>query len=111
MAKHGPNPQVIAKNVRRLRDSRGWTQEELAEGAGVSSVKMIETGHRGGRVATLQKIARALEVPLQDLFEDGGEDMTQGLADFLASSLANKITHADLGYLRSLRLPGPTLTA
>ena len=52
--------------VRAWRESRGLTQEALAEQAGVSApyVSQIESGKRAGTSATLRKLARALDVPV-----------------------------------------------
>ena len=40
------NPADLGRVVRRLRESRGWTQRELAEGLGTSQryVHELETG-------------------------------------------------------------------
>jgi len=59
----------VASNIRRLRQEANLTQQKLADLAGVSSVKMIEAGLRAGRISTLERIARALGVPLAVLFE------------------------------------------
>ena len=55
--------------VRVWREHRGLTQAQLAEAAGVtqSMVAMIERGDRRGTVDTLNVIARALKVELEDL--------------------------------------------
>ena len=53
----------IAQNVRRLRLEAGLTQDKLAVIAGISSVKMIESGRRGS-LPTLEKIAEALSSKL-----------------------------------------------
>jgi transcriptional regulator with XRE-family HTH domain len=59
----------VGENIARLRSERSWSQEQLARAAGVSSVAMIEAGHRAGRISTLRQIADALEVPLSSLFD------------------------------------------
>lgn len=55
--------------VARYRYRRGMTQEQLAEAAGLSAsaVKSIERGTRGGRMETLNRLARALGVTTSDL--------------------------------------------
>jgi Zn-dependent peptidase ImmA (M78 family)/DNA-binding XRE family transcriptional regulator len=61
--------EVIGTNLRRLRNASGRTQRELAEAAGLSRVgyRNIETGKSVPKVETLQSLAGALEVPVQQL--------------------------------------------
>jgi transcriptional regulator with XRE-family HTH domain len=60
----------VGEEVKRLRQAKGWTQEQLAVYAGSSqpTVNLLETGKRNPSAATLEKIARALEVEVVDLF-------------------------------------------
>jgi DNA-binding XRE family transcriptional regulator len=55
--------------LRIYRDLRGLTQNGLAERAGVNRVTIaeIEIGRKQGSVATLQKLASALGVSVDDL--------------------------------------------
>ena len=50
------------ERLRRLRESRGLTQRELAEAIGVSrqAIGLYEAGEREPDLSTLQKLARAL---------------------------------------------------
>src|SRR5687768_14542994 len=59
----------IAASVRRLRKSRDWTQEQLAEAAGVSrsTINKIEKGERDHDHSTVQAIARALGVAIGEI--------------------------------------------
>lgn len=61
--------ELIATNLKRLRSAKGWTQEELAERAGLSRAgyRNIETGKTVPRSSTLQALAEALEVALREL--------------------------------------------
>ena len=54
----------IGKRIREVRRSRGMTQVQLAEAAGISASHMgdIETGRSSFSVEVLQKICRALHV-------------------------------------------------
>ncbi len=60
----------VGREVRRLREARGWGQTKLAAAAdmAVSGVSQIENGHRNPNSATLIKLARALDVEVVDLF-------------------------------------------
>lgn len=56
--------QTVARNVRRLRLERGYTQEELSELAGINRnyTGMIERGERSPTVDMLEKLAKALKI-------------------------------------------------
>lgn len=63
-------PQThIAQNLRRLRGHRRLTQQALADQSGLSRVayRNIETGKSAPRTTTLQAIAAALQVPVEQL--------------------------------------------
>jgi len=64
--------QAFGKRVAEVRKSKGMKQSELAEMVNMSVVTIayIETGKRWVRLATLDKIARALKVKARDLFPD-----------------------------------------
>lgn len=55
--------------VRRLREARGWSQEQLAEHAGLnrSYVGEIERGTVIASIVTVEKLARAFGVSIADL--------------------------------------------
>jgi transcriptional regulator with XRE-family HTH domain len=58
--------------VRKLRDERGYSQEELAERAGLhrNYVGGIERGERNVALVNIVKLAKALSVSPRDLFLD-----------------------------------------
>lgn len=60
---------IIAANIRRFRESRGWTQTRLAEVCGMKSPQIsdIESGRANPTVKTLSKIATALDVETASL--------------------------------------------
>ena len=62
----GENP------IKVWREYRGLTQQQLADTAGISKpyLSQIETGKRKGTVDILSAIAKALNVSLDDLYED-----------------------------------------
>jgi transcriptional regulator with XRE-family HTH domain len=63
----------VGKEIRRLREAKGWGQTKLAATAdmAVSGVSQIENGHRNPNSATLIKLAGALGVEVADLFPKG----------------------------------------
>ncbi len=56
--------------VKRLRNKRGWTQEELATrlGCARNTIARIETGNRRPSLTLLERLARVLKVGVGDLF-------------------------------------------
>ncbi len=63
----------VGREIRRLREKRGWSQAKLAgaAGMGVSGISQIETGVRNPSAVTLAKIAEALGVGVGDLYPKG----------------------------------------
>ena len=58
--------------LRQLREERGYSQEELAERAGLhrNYVGGVERGERNVALENIVKIARALAVSPRELFAD-----------------------------------------
>jgi transcriptional regulator with XRE-family HTH domain len=61
----------VAARVKRLREQRGMTQERLAEKAGISRTYLarLETARHDPTLSMLEKLAKALRVPLASLLE------------------------------------------
>jgi transcriptional regulator with XRE-family HTH domain len=64
------NDQGVGRQVKRLREAKGWSQTRLAVEAemSVSGISMIENGHRNLSTVSLAKLADALGVEVRDLF-------------------------------------------
>ena len=61
---------VYGRQIRRLRDARKWSQEDLARRAHIGKQAMsdIESGRtKRPHIDSLQRIAKALDVPVGDL--------------------------------------------
>lgn len=65
-------PAILGKNVRRLRQQRKVTQEELAFEAQIDLTYMggIERGKRNPSLLVMARIADALGVPLPRLLSE-----------------------------------------
>jgi len=62
--------ELLAKRLKEIRSEKGISQEELAYRSELtlSQIARIETVRINPTISTIFKIARTLEVPLQDLF-------------------------------------------
>jgi transcriptional regulator with XRE-family HTH domain len=60
---------IVAVNVRRLRHEEGWTQEDLADRAGLSAryVGQVERAQASMTVTVLGRIAEALKVEATEI--------------------------------------------
>jgi transcriptional regulator with XRE-family HTH domain len=64
-----PTLQAIGRNIAKLRERKGWTQEDLAMeiGAGSITISQYERGIRGPSYGRLKKIAEALDCSAREL--------------------------------------------
>jgi transcriptional regulator with XRE-family HTH domain len=66
---------IIGDRLRLLREQKKFSQGEIEKRTGLLRcyISRVENGHTVPAVETLEKFARALEVPLYQLFYDGDE--------------------------------------
>ena len=66
---------VIGERLRALRETKSLSQGEIEKRTGLLRcyISRVENGHTVPSIETLEKLARALEVPLYQLFYDGEE--------------------------------------
>lgn len=66
---------VIGDRLRELREQKKFSQGDIEKRTGLLRcyVSRVENGHTVPAVETLEKFARALEVPVYQLFYDGEE--------------------------------------
>ena len=64
---------VIGDRLRELRESKDLSQGDIEKRTGLLRcyISRVENGQTVPAVATLEKMARALEVPMYQLFRDG----------------------------------------
>ena len=62
---------AFGKNLKKIRLEKGLTQEKVAFSIGVeiSQISRIERGILNTSISTAEAIAKAIEVPLKDLFD------------------------------------------
>jgi len=66
---------VIGDRLRELRDQKNFSQGDIEKRTGLLRcyISRVENGHTVPAIETLEKLARALEVPMYKLFYDGAE--------------------------------------
>ena len=64
---------IIGDRLRALREEKNFSQGDIEKRTGLLRcyVSRVENGHTVPAIETLEKMARALEVPLYQLFYDG----------------------------------------
>lgn len=66
---------IIGDRLRSLREEKKLSQGDIEKRTGLLRcyISRVENGHTVPAIETLEKMARALEVPLYQLFYDGEE--------------------------------------
>ena len=64
---------IIGDRLKSLRESKNLPQGDIEERTGLLRcyISRVENGHTVPAVSTLEKMARALEIPMYQLFHDG----------------------------------------
>jgi len=88
---------IIGERLRALRDERNFSQGEIEKRTGLLRcyVSRVENGHTVPSVETLEKMARALEIPMYKLFYDAEEPPK--LPNLLKRKSADDILWGDSG--------------
>ena len=68
--------EVNVERLKELRTLRAFSQQELADAAGVgrNTISRIERGETGAHGRTLRRLARALRVDVAELVQTGPVD-------------------------------------
>jgi transcriptional regulator with XRE-family HTH domain len=66
---------IIGDRLRSLREKKNLSQGDIEQRTGLLRcyISRVENGHTVPAIETLEKLARALGVPLYQLFYEGGE--------------------------------------
>jgi transcriptional regulator with XRE-family HTH domain len=94
---------IVSRNLKRLRQGRALSLEDLARRSNVSRgmLSQIELGRSVPTIALLWKVARALDVPFAALTGDGGAGGTV----VLAADKAKRLTSAGGGFTSRALFP------
>ena len=98
---------IIGDRLREMREGKKLSQGDIEKRTGLLRcyISRVENGHTVPAIETLEKLARALEVPLYQLFYDGEEPpklpnlLKRKSSDDIAWGAAGK----DARYLNKLR--------
>lgn len=82
---------TIGEHLRFLREHKKLSQGDIEERTGLLRcyISRVENGHTVPAVETLEKIARALEIPMYQLFYDGSEDAPSDESDPFAGGFTD----------------------
>lgn len=63
-------PWTLGDVIRKLRQAKGWTQEELATRAEINEISVVRLERESERSerTTIERVARALDVSVADLY-------------------------------------------
>ena len=98
---------VIGDRLRELRESKKLSQGDIEKKTGLLRcyISRVENGHTVPTIETLEKLARALEIPLYQLFYDGDEP--PNLPNLLKRKMSDDVAFGSSGrqaaYLHKLR--------
>ena len=98
---------IIGDRLREMREAKQLSQGDVEKRTGLLRcyISRVENGHTVPAIETLEKMARALEVPLYQLFYDGDEPPK--LPDLLKQKSSGEIVWGSSGkdarYLSKLR--------
>ena len=88
---------IIADRLRALREEKQLSQGDIEKRTGLLRcyISRVENGHTVPAIETLEKMARALEVPLYQLFYDG--EAPPALPNLPKRKTADEITWGSTG--------------
>jgi len=75
MTAGGDTSVIIGDRLRAMREEKHFSQGDIEKKTGLLRcyISRVENGHTVPAIETLEKMARALEVPMYQLFYDGEE--------------------------------------
>src|SRR5437016_38654 len=97
---------IIGERLRELRDERGLSQGDIATRTGLMRcyISRVENGYTVPALSTIEKWARALPVPLYELFRDDANDASAAIpADPKKAAAALAQSRADARFWARFR--------
>lgn len=74
--------EIFGRRLRELRLARNWTQEQLAEAAGITSTYTsdLERGEKVPSLTIVLRLARALDIAVSELLQDFTREATRRMS-------------------------------
>lgn len=97
---------IIGDRLRILRETKHLSQGDIEKSTGLLRcyISRVENGHTVPAIETLEKLARALDVPLYQLFYEGENppQVPDGLLNFARAARPNKAQREDTRFAQKL---------
>ena len=107
---------LLGERIRKLRAAKGWSSGELAQNSGVSRAylwQLQKDPKKHPSVQTLERLAKALGVPVTEFIEDSAAQghasaaLSSGLADFVRHrGPVLGVTKTDVEVMRGIHFRG-----
>lgn len=96
MGKAGTLRKRLGQRIRQLRHTQGWTQQELAEKAGLDFKYLggVERGERNVTIGNIEKIAAGLAVEAHQLFLFSAPDTPQPEEHLTEAKIRDLLQHS-----------------
>ena len=96
---------VIGARIRQLRESKSLSQGDIEKRTGLLRcyLSRVENGHTVPSVETIEKLARAFEIPLYRFFYEGPEPAKISIPAIGSRTVERNGNFRDAKYLRSLQ--------
>jgi transcriptional regulator with XRE-family HTH domain len=94
---------MIGERIRLLREQKGFSQGVIEKRSGMLRcyISRVENGHTVPSLETMEKFARALEVPLHQFFYEGAEPPVTAMPTSQDVAL-QPVRHSTLGKFAEL---------
>ncbi|MCX5785536.1 MAG: helix-turn-helix transcriptional regulator [Elusimicrobia bacterium] len=88
-SKGGALAWSIGQKIRTARERKNLTQEDLAKLTGIAraNIARFETGRHAPKIATVQRVARSLDLKTTDLLKMPGHEKTREDSDWINADM------------------------
>jgi len=89
---------IIGERIKNKRKEKGWTQEQLAEKAGMhpTYVGKMERGDKSATLDSLEKVVNALDLSYVELFKDIQPSSDESSKNHVLHQIINRLNMKSL---------------